>query len=253
MTASSNRTAENSVFENYGARAVAEGLSYTSISGRYKIQEEGVKRAVIDIVKKLELTPTDDLLDIGCGAGNITIPLSFLVRSTTCIDHEKVLELLQKRLPKDGLTLMAGSFFDVAVSRTFSKVLSYGVVLCLPSQKEVIAFVDKAASLVAPGGRLLIGDLPNADKKNRFSKSQAGKDFSAQWEKLMENPDNQRELSWTKENLKAGGETAFFDDNFVCELMLRYRQQGFESYILSQPSNLAFGNTREDLLLVRPA
>jgi hypothetical protein len=42
-----------------------------------------------------------------------------------------------------------------------------------------------------------------------------------------------------------------FDDGVLMGLMLRYRQAGFESYLLPQGRSLPMQNRREDLLIVR--
>ena len=239
------------VFENYARRAEAP-LSFTARSGRYRCQQDGEKRAIVDIAAKLVLDPSDDLLDIGCGAGNLTIPLSFLVRSTTGIDHPRIIEVLRRRLTDQTLTLIGGNFLEVEVPGRFQKIVSYGVVSCLQDAAEVTRFVEKAASLLAPGGRLLVGDIPNADKKRRFAESPAGRRFEAEWAAIMADPDNVREVEWARQNLAPAGATVTFDDELVLSLMRRFRNDGLDVYCLPQPPDLAFGHTREDLLFHRP-
>ncbi len=85
-------------FENFGV--AAEQLdNYTTMASRYLMQEESERHIVPDIIKKLDLSVTDQCLDIGCNVGNILIPLSFYVRSIHGIDHLKCLEKLEKRFP----------------------------------------------------------------------------------------------------------------------------------------------------------
>ncbi|APB34816.1 SAM-dependent methyltransferase [Gloeomargarita lithophora Alchichica-D10] len=239
-------------FEQFGQRADSTELSFTAMSGRYKIQEYGLKRSILDIIEKLQINPEDRLLDVGCGVGNITIALSMMVAHTTCIDHVKVLSVFKKRLPMDEIDFIPGNFLDIDISGEFDKILSYGVVMCLPAAPDVIRFIDKMVCLLAPGGRMLIGDLPNINKKKRFNESKIGQDFAKEWSQLMSDPDNQREIEWTIKNVEIPENSAIFDDQFMSELLLRYRTQGFDTYILQQPSDLAFGHTREDLLIIRP-
>jgi hypothetical protein len=42
-----------------------------------------------------------------------------------------------------------------------------------------------------------------------------------------------------------------FDDGVLLGLLLRYRQAGFESYLVPQGRSLPMQNRREDLLIVR--
>ena len=44
------------------------------------------------------------------------------------------------------------------------------------------ALVEAGVNLLKPGGRLLIGDIPNRDAKARFLDSPAGREFAVQWE-----------------------------------------------------------------------
>jgi tRNA A58 N-methylase Trm61 len=53
-----------------------------------------------DLLQKLEITPTDRVLDIGAGVGNISIPLSFFVAEYTVVDHPDVLSRMKTRLPE---------------------------------------------------------------------------------------------------------------------------------------------------------
>ena len=65
----------------------AKHISSTlNVSGRFSFQEEAMKLVVGDIVQKLKIKPTDELLDIGCNCGDLTIPLSFFGKNVTGID-----------------------------------------------------------------------------------------------------------------------------------------------------------------------
>ena len=45
---------------------------------------------------------------------------------------------------------------------------------------------------------------------------------------------------------------ASFDDNHVLNFLKHIRLQGFHAYILAQSSQLPFGHTREDILVIHP-
>src|SRR5208283_3546843 len=114
-------------FENFGK--FAELLDeYTVISGRYLIQGESERRITGDILKKLELQPGDSVLEIGCGAGNLLIPISFLVGEITGIDHESCIRRLKARFPEgNNVSLIAGNFLDVSLDKKYEKILCYSV------------------------------------------------------------------------------------------------------------------------------
>ena len=57
-----------------------------------------------DVLALLQLSPDWTVLDIGCGAGTLAIPLASRVRSVTALDvSDKMLELLQQRCGELGL------------------------------------------------------------------------------------------------------------------------------------------------------
>lgn len=237
-----------SIFETYGSLAGNKGLTTTEVSGRYRVQAEGLRWAIRDLQIKLALSPGDRFLDIGCGVGDLTIPLGFMVSSTACVDHPEVLKRLRERVPRESFEYFPGSFLETEIPWRFDKILAYGVLICLSSKEEVFAFMDKAIGLLEPGGRFLAGDFVNRDKKQRFLESEAGKIFSKEWSRKMER-ENVKMVA--ERGTHAEGVFAQIDDQFILEIMLRYRKQGCEVYLLPQPPELAFGNTREDLLIVK--
>src|SRR5262249_32321802 len=133
----------------------------------------------------LALRPTHRLLELGCGPGSLLIPLSFRVASATGVDHPDTVARARERFTDPRVTFVGGFFPAVALGGAYDRLLIDGVVQCLPDWKSVLDFVDRAVDLLASGGRLLIGDIPNADHKKRFLDSDAGKAFEAAWRQQM--------------------------------------------------------------------
>ena len=69
----------------------------TLIAGRYAFQKPAEKKILFDVIRKLRLENRDSLLEIGCGVGNLLIPLSFIVDKVTGIDHPDCLDKLETR------------------------------------------------------------------------------------------------------------------------------------------------------------
>ncbi|MCE0556214.1 class I SAM-dependent methyltransferase [Motilimonas sp. E26] len=231
-------------YHAYGARASSIN-NHTQIAGRYGVQELAEKRIVPDILHKLDLQATDNLLEIGCGTGNLLIPMSFICRSVTGIDHPSCLDKLTKRYQHSGQSLVAGNFLDVDLITLpkFEKILVYSVLHCLADEGEVFDFIDKALKLLKPGGRLLLGDIPNKDRKNRFLSSQAGADFLTDWNEQV------KQSGIDEPAFEAVTSSVGFDDQLVLQILAHVRRQNCESYVCSQPCDLPFGNTREDIIV----
>jgi len=234
-------------FENFGKLASTQ-LSPTERAGRYRIQVEAEKLVVADVISKLGLNDQDDLLDVGCGTGLLLLPLSLIVRSATGIDHAAVIDSLHRSFPGASVATIPGSFLEISIEAKFSAIVAYSVVHYLSSEDELFAFVEKAAGLLDFGGRLLIGDIPNVDRKRRFLQTQTGAEFGEAWKERTSAsapPSNQLALTPDPSMLE-------FGDELVVDLIARFRRQGFDTFVLPQSTSLPFGHTREDILVTRP-
>ena len=163
------------------------------------------------------------------------------------IDNAKSLEIVKSRAPKSELVLIPGSFPDVEVTGSFDKILIYGVVLYMRTERDLFDFISSALDLLDPAGRMLIGDITTTGRKKRFVDSQRGKAFEKSWaESLAAGP--------RKDNfpIAPSGDHVIFTDELVMEILLHIRKKGWHAYLYEQPQDLPFGNTREDILIVGP-
>jgi SAM-dependent methyltransferase len=234
-------------YEHYGRGAAHANA--TVAGGRYAYQAEAERLITLDVAAKLKLCPTDDLLEIGCGPGNLLIPLAFLCRSATGIDHPNAVGRLTDRLPgPPAITTVPGNFLDVKPPEgSYSKIFMYAMLHYLSSLEEVLGFIRKAAELLRPGGRMLLGDLPNADHKRRFLATAAGRAFDERW---RADRDGAAPIEGDFPGEDDDRLVGAFEDSSIARIVLEMRAAGFESYILEQPTDLPFGHTREDILIV---
>lgn len=237
-------------FDVYGRMALVDDVSETSQNGRYLAQKKAEKNIPADITSKLKPTSHDHFLDIGCGLGLNLSPFADIVEKATGCDHPNVIAKLKKIYPDTQVELLGGNFLDLDFSTKYTKILAYSVLPALPNKDVLYAFVDKALDLLHPMGRALLGDLSNIDKKNRFMSSERGKAFQKQWENLRSESKNEQDVSQFQEKEDLFSVT--IDDKFTMDLVRHIRKRGFHAYVVNQPQNLPFGNTREDILIVGP-
>ena len=236
-------------FKNYGQRAKLLD-DFTIISGRYSIQKNAEKLILLDIIKKLDLNLNDCCLDIGCGVGNFLIPLSFIVKNITGIDHDLIMKKLIKRFPiLDNIKLIAGNFLDLQINEKFDKVIIYSVLHYLESEGEVLDFINKALSILNPGGKVLLGDIPNKSKRSRFLSSKEGKKFQLEWKKKISETQEENDSTSILSKLPIDNDLVEFRDDFLLKILKDLKSKGYHASILSQPQELPFGFTREDILV----
>lgn len=217
-----------------------------------------------DIRDRLRLRPGLQILDIGVGNGFIAKQWAEMAitldLSLTFVDFDPVLQRLQADIQSSQPNAMSriqfasGSFPfsfdpDFLLQAKFDRIVLYSVI---HYTNEPRLLIDAAAGMLRPGGRLLIGDVPNLDKKGRFLATESGRRFDAVYKKVS--PDSLPHYAdyreFTKQALAAGAPP--LDDTFVLDVVTFYRQEGFQAYVLEQPDNLSLNFTREDILLCAP-
>lgn len=233
-------------FQNFGAMA-KNITDPTLATGRYGLQKEAERNIVKDVVTKLDIRASDSMLEIGCGIGNLLIPLSFSVKSITGIDHPDCISKLRKRIPlESNVNLYGDNFFNVKLDGLFDKILVYSVLQYMTDWQELMTFVSKTLEMLVPGGKVLFGDIPNTSRKDRFLKSNSGKNFESEWSRLRESSEQASPISYSQEE---DDRIVVFNDESVLNLIASIRNKGYHAYILPQPPELPFGNTREDILV----
>ena len=95
--------------------------------------------------------------------------------------------------------------------------------------------------MLKPGGKLLLGDIPNISKRKRFFSTKTGIKFHQEFTKTDTQPEVKHLLL----------EPAQMDDGVIMGILQRYRGFGFETYLLPQNEELPMGNRREDILICR--
>lgn len=238
-------------YEDFRRLAQDPALSIYERIGFPDHYREGHEAAIFsDIREKLSnLDQSGKLvLDIGPGCSDLPRMLIALCRSQGhrlhLIDSAEMLALL----PEDPcISKTAARYPDCpetieALRGKVDAILCYSVLHYILVDVAFFRFFDTSLSLLAPGGQMLIGDIPNISKRKRFFVSEAGVRFHQQFMNTTERP----EVEFNKI------EHDQIDDAVVISLIARARAQGFDAYLLPQPANLPLANRREDLLITRP-
>ena len=79
--------------------------------------------------------------------------------------------------------------------------------------------------------------------------TEAGREFHAAWLRRKAEADR---TAAPEPTTPPDASLPRFDDALVLRLVAVLRARGFSAYLLPQPPDLPFGNTREDILACRP-
>jgi hypothetical protein len=125
-------------------------------------------------------------------------------------------------------------------------ILLYSVLHYIFPGTGLAQFQAATASLLRPGGAMLIGDIPNVSKRRRFFSSESGRRFHRAYTGRDEDPDETMTMPGAEQD------EGLITDAVVLQLIDGFRGQGLDAYIVPQASNLPMANRREDILVKRP-
>jgi hypothetical protein len=216
-------------FDSFKTLATDTSLLPCERIGFDKDFREGFEPAILDeIVNILDLNAAGKLvIDIGPGCDTLA---KLLIKRCGNRGHSLVLvdsaEMLSQLPDLDFIDKYPTIFPEEKFVETYSNkadaVLIYSVIQHVMYDMNPFIFLDNAVLLLSPGGKLLLGDIPNISKRNRNSKYNQGSSF----EKI--------------------------DDSLIFSILQRYRTFGFETYLLKQSEHLPLNETREHVLIWRP-
>jgi len=211
-------------------------------------KEDAILRDVRAKLTNLELAGRQ-VLDVGPGCGGVALGLLALCRdkghALTLIDSAEMLALLPD---EPFATKLPGRFpeehagFLAEHRGRLDAILVYSVVQYVFREGNVFAFFDACLELLADGGQLLIGDIPNQSMRKRFFSSASGVRFHREFTGAGEAP------AVTHNTLEPG----HIDDAALVGLVLRARSAGYDAFLLPQAPDLPMANRREDLLVRKP-
>lgn len=250
MTSQQSKIAWNTLnFEGFAKLASDPSLSkYEKIGFPDSYRAGFEERIFADILSKLPLLRERDrqIVDIGPGCSDLPLMLIELCREQghrlTLIDSAPMLA----NLPDAGfIAKRAGLFPDCRdkladLRGAADVILSYSVLHYVVVDSDAVSFIDSALAMLAAGGQMLIGDIPNVSKRRRFFASEAGIAFHKRFTGTDTMPPDEPPTPHQ------------IDDAMLLELVRRARDTGADAYLVPQDPALPMANRREDLLVRKP-
>ena len=244
---------ENLNFNDFKKMALDQSLSNSEKIGfpdTYRVgHEEDIFR---DIESKLPALTVDEsfILDIGCGCSDFPVMLVSRAQvknqNLFLVDSAEMLSQLPE-IPDRHIRKIPAQYPDCPelLAQLYGQVdaiIIYSVIQYVFTTGNIFNFIDKSLELLAPSGRILIGDIPNISMRKRFFSNSTGIEYHQKFTGTAEIPE-------TKFNRI---ESNHIDDSVIMAIVARVRAAGFHAFVVPQSSNLPMANRREDILIVRP-
>ena len=173
-------------FEDFEKMAKSEELSdYEKVGFPDQYRENYDQVIFEDIISKLEACQKKEarILDIGSGCSPIVDLFYGNAKKNDQIYYiNDSKEMIKKYVNDKNLVKVEGRFPEcldeniLADGKRFDAIIIYSV-LQYVTHSNLYQFIDQAVDLLAEGGKILIGDIPNLSMKNRFLKSKKGVNF----------------------------------------------------------------------------
>lgn len=244
---------------SYSNLATSEN-NLTVTAGRRREDAATEPMIFADTIHKLRVSRNERGLDIGCGCGTLAMLWDEKAKlenlQLTMLDFPAVISRLKSTLKsktKNNIINFISGIFPDELSEalepeSYDFIVLYSV---LHYSDDPSNMIDAAVNLLRPGGRLLVGDIPNISRKGRFLSTSTGRAFDASYHNIplveAKHFKNHHEFVELQTNTK----DIALDDRFILNTLNHWRDQGLDTYILPQPLDLPFSLTREDLLIIK--
>ncbi len=235
-------------FETFKELASNEELSKYEKIGFPDNYRDGFENYIFENIKNTLHLDRKNIcvFDIGCGCSELpTLIIENAEKNNqhlVMIDSDEMLKYLPESKVVTKMPFKFPDEFELSkYENKVDSIILYSVLQHIILDMNPFHFIDKAVSLLKDGGRFLIADIPNISKRNRFFASDTGIKFHQNFTQTKTNPEY--EFNTLIEDK--------VDDSLIFSILTRYRNAGFETYLLEQPSNLPMSNRREDILIIK--
>jgi len=237
-------------FEEFQEMAKDDSLSLNEKIGAPNSYRNDTESIILeDISSKIKSLNghNKQILDIGSGCSKLTQLLIEKIKTNNntliLCDSQEMLELIDD---DQSISKISGKFpYNLPnfsnYKNSLDGIITYSVLAHVILEDSIYNFIDSALELLKPGGELLIGDLPNISKRERFFKSERGIKCHQEFTQSNSIPETS---SGTLQKNK-------IDDSIIFGILQRYRNFGFESYLLPQDSRLVMSSRRDDILIIK--
>lgn len=236
-------------YDEFKKLALDESLSSYEKIGFPNSYRKGFENLIFnDLNFKLKKLTSEkiNILDIGPGCSDLALKIIKnsidKKQNLHLIDSKEMLDLLPD---SHHIKKIEGFFPDTILKNSlkikFDVVICYSVFHYIFAESSIKKFVKLSSEILKIGGQMLIGDIPNISKRNRFFSTKEGIRFHQKFMKSNDLP----KMIVPKKNEN------YIDDDVLKKLVFEFNAQNCDASILTQPKSLPMYNRREDLLITK--
>lgn len=226
--------------------------------GFFMLDKNIYQRIFNDVDKSLQFSKEDTVLDLGCGNGEVTKFVAPRVKKVVLIDGAvKLLEIAQQTVKDfkntESMVVDLNTSFNISDLGTFDKILCYSVVHYLYDYQKFENLLKEMVKALRPGGRILIGDIPLADKREKYLQERRKKPLVNLWGNLR----HFLKKKITAFMVGAGGKKVemrsviFTNKEMINQSIEKLNGKDVKFFWVQQDKRLIFPVSREDLLIVK--
>lgn len=193
----------------------------------------------------LGLTGTERVLDVGCASATLTSQWAHAARAVVGIDFSSKLAATAQRNHGSAARQFAAAEAALLpfASGAFDAVVCFNVLLSLPDHDYADRAVGELLRVLRPGGRLLLGSLPDQRCQQRFFDVLLAE--APWWRRL-----GSRAKSWLRPGRERRTQILWFD---LPELIARCRAAGCTVELHDDPPFANYRHYRKTLVVEKPA
>ena len=128
-----------------------------------EMSNPGLERVISELVDYIGDRPDAVAIDLGCGSGQLSIPLASHVKEVVAVDiAPRMVELLADKIERMGVSNVrpsVGSVQELGLGDGAVQLVVSNYVLHHLSDREKAEFVKDAFRWLSPGGELVFGDM----------------------------------------------------------------------------------------------
>jgi ubiquinone/menaquinone biosynthesis C-methylase UbiE len=149
-----------------------------SLNGYGRVATEGgdalLDALIADVRRKIAPLDGQRLLEVGCGAGAMTAGLAAGTSRPVAIDFSHPMLTHARRRASEAFVVGDASRLPFA-SGCFDRVVCYSVFNNFPSHQFAEAVLDELIRVATRGATVLIGQVPNADRREDWQRAYAAR------------------------------------------------------------------------------